>query len=60
MKCNHKWKMIDKTIFDSPFRQALQKQCTEVEGTSSPDMLKDRVIFVFQCEECSETKIEER
>ena len=58
MKCKHKWKMIDKTTLTHPLADAIRDgQAYEGYGLLT---LRDRIIFVFQCETCFKIKIEER
>ena len=58
MKCKHRWKMIDKTILTHPIADAIRGgRVTKLENGGG---IEDRIIYVFQCELCSEIKIEER
>ncbi len=57
MRCKHEWKMIDKTILTHPIADAI-RNAQSFEGQIHD--IRDRIIYVFQCEFCSRTKIEER
>ncbi len=60
MKCKHKWKLIDKTLIESPFTK-LVNQGREIKVDSvGASFSRDRLIYVFQCELCFEVKIKER
>ena len=57
MRCKHKWVIIDKTILTHPIADGI-RNAQSFEGNTYG--IEDRVIYVFQCENCSKVKIEEK
>jgi len=59
-KCQHKWKLVDKTILESPYTK-LTRAGGKYAGSGMPaEFFLDKVVLTFLCEICGEYSIEER
>ena len=54
----HNWNLVDKTVFDSPFRT---KNLTNVKASelASKLLLRNTIILTFKCD-CGDVRVEQR
>ena len=60
IRCKHLWKLIDKTILESPMTKLINASQKATFSGATPDFYQDKVILTFLCEICGEYSIEER